>query len=310
MSIYSALEFEVPTIAYCVLHQRHKGIAVEDYRKTMTDLHRLIREESESINAIWKKYRDDVSAHAIQTQRSLLSQFLSTPLKSDSEEIGNILKGELAEHVKRIVPSDPFGIVAATEGQLTFGVQGKGKFKTLLSSGRKYIADLGFQTGRGHADIFESMFVVRGGQNLDVIEHIVRDRVGIYTPVHGKHIREFDSYANAAYNLIYLSGGIEAGGRLEASLFFSKGDTRYAPFRNALQEVLDGLQERHQLPHVSVWQRKLGLGGGKEFVLRLRGSDAKAMEAVIMNLPALGRKDFVSKALYRGHLVLKEMVMS
>ncbi len=309
MSIYTALSFDIPVIAYCALHQVRKGTKREDYQKTMADLHRLVRVETEAVNAAWRKYQSEASAHILQTQQSLLSEFLSTPLTSDREEIQNILKNQLVEYSKRVLPNHRFGVVTATEGRVMVNSVGEGGFNKLARSGKKYMTELGFRTTKGHPEIYESMFVFEGGQNFDIIEHMIRDRVGIYTPVHGKHIKEFDSYAYAAYNLVYLSGDLDSHGKFEASLFFSKGETQYAPFRNALREMLDLSQANRPFPHVSVWQRKLGLGAGREFVLRIRSSDVKNIASFLAKIPTVERKQFASQALNKGHLLLKEMII-
>lgn len=308
MSIYSALNFDAPLIAYCALHQIREGVAPSDYEKTMVDLHRLVEKESIAINDRWETYKNDISAHIIQTRRGLMSQFLSTPLRSDSEEIDGIVRDGLAEYSKRVVPDHPHGVVSGTEGLISFNQTRMRHLDKLLALGKRETTAMGFLTRKGHPAIYESVFMMRGAMNLDVIEHIVRDRIGIYKPVHGKHITEFEAYAYTAYNMISLFGELRNSDKYEASLFFSKGDRRYAPFRKELADLLGDIQSDLGFSHISVWQRKLGLGAGKEFVIRIRCSDMKSVEKCFDKIAKRGQYGKLQRTLMKGNLLIKEML--
>jgi hypothetical protein len=45
---------------------------------------------------------------------------------------------------------------------------------------------------------------------------------------------------------------------------------QYSPFRQEVAALMEYIAEQAQLQHASFWQRKLGLGTGKEFALHLR----------------------------------------
>ncbi len=310
MSIYRALEFDPPIIAYCALHQARKGVLPADYRKTMQDLHALIGKQSEVINNTWKQYHSETITRVVQMQRSLLTKFLATPLKSDIDEIDGIVREKLHELSERIMPQDAFGVLAASEGHALFDKSAKDLIGRMSSAGKSYLRELGFRTGKNDGEIYESVFGVKGAQNLDIIEHMVRDRIGIYTPVHGKHIQEFDAYAYAAYNLVHLTGELSTRGKYEASLFFSKGDTRYEPFRNGIKKAIEEVLGKRGTSHVSVWQRKLGLGVGREFVLRVRGEDINGPSEFIKGIVESKGGELIRKALVNGHLLVKEMLVS
>lgn len=308
MSIYSALGFEEPTIAYTALHQVRKGLNPDVYRQTMKDFHTLLREESKKVNEAWEAFRKDSAGRAIQSARSHLLQYLSTPLKSDTDEIQRILRERIEEYSTASVSQKPLGMIQTSEGRI-IDTLGKPLTKTHVASGRRYLAELGFSGGRPRRDIYESVFVVQGGQNLDVIEHIVRDRIGIYTPVHGKHIREFDSYSYAAHNLVILLGELESkAAGFETALHCSKGGVKYDVFRSGLKELLEEIQREHEISHASLWQRKLGLGSGREFVLRLQGKDQGTLLHALAELQRGSDKPFLKQALKGGHILCKEFL--
>lgn len=72
---------------------------------------------------------------------------------------------------------------------------------------------------------------------------------------------------------------------------------------------MEQVGERDDLCHISFWQRKLGLGTGKEFVLRLRlpeGEDAlRETIAAIANAGRVGKETIVK----RGKMVLGRRVL-
>ncbi|MEX2117606.1 MAG: hypothetical protein WEB37_12040 [Bacteroidota bacterium] len=307
MSVYTALKFEMPVVAYSALHQVRKGITPEVYIQTMKDFHRLLREEMANVNTAWHGFRNDAIARTLQSVRGLLLEYLNTPLKSDSEAIQKILRERIEEYSRNVFPDKPLGMILTTEGRVIYLPQGTSR--TLALSGKKYLSELGFGIGRPHREIFESVFLVEGGMNLDIIEHIVRDRIGIYTPVHGKYIGEFDSYAYSAHNLVALEGELgPANTEHEMAVFFSKGGVTYDVFRSALKSKLGAVVDRHKLRHSSLWQRKLGLGSGREFVLRLQGNNSAVLAEAIGALYGSTDAPFLKDALAAGHLLCKEFI--
>lgn len=308
MNIYSALRFEVPIIAYSALHQVRKGVTAEAYRKTMEDFHRLLREETEAIRKAWDAHRVEASSRAIQSARGLLTQFLSTPLKSDVDDIQRILRERLDEYGAAVSVQARPGMLSTGEGRIVESTDVS--FRKLAITGRAYLSELGFHTGKGRPEIYESVFLVEGAGNLDVIEHMVRDRIGIYTPVHGKHIGEFDSYAYNAHNLVLVLGEMKPGATHEAAAWCSKGGVKYDVFRSALKDELERLMSKQKaLLHASVWQRKLGLGSGREFVIRLQGNDLSDLCRAVDDLRTGSKEKYVRTALAGGHVLCKELII-
>jgi hypothetical protein len=175
MSVYTALKCEMPIIAYSALHQVRKGIDPMVYAQTMKDFHRLLREETEKVNSAWDEFRKDAVTRTLQTARGRLLEYLSIPLKSDSEAIQNILRERIEEYSRTVLSEQSLGMIQTTEGRVVDLPAGTAR--NLVVSGRKYLTELGFNIGRPKRDIFESVFLVQGGMNLDIIEHIVRASV-------------------------------------------------------------------------------------------------------------------------------------
>ncbi|HWP82073.1 MAG TPA: hypothetical protein VNN76_05415 [Bacteroidota bacterium] len=307
MSIFSTLSFDTPIIAYSAFHQAKKNVPSEAYVSTMLDLHKLLREQTSNIQSNWESHLSARITHSLSTIRRLLTPFLTTPLKSDEIEIEKGLRDELQRLVDDLLPRIKYGVIATTEGRITLDAELPKLPKKFVSNGRMYLKELSMTVGKGVPDVFESNFIIHGSENLDIIEHLVRDRIGIYTPVHGKHIKEFEGYSYAAHNLILLHGELSTRGvSHEAALFFSKGETHYAPFRNGVAKVIEPLKSL--VPHVSVWQRKLGLGTGREFILRVRYSDKEAASEMLERLLSEKAIPFVHEAFSKSYLLIKELL--
>jgi hypothetical protein len=306
MSIYTALSFDPPIIAYTSLHQARKGVEPAAYSKTMLELHQLLREQSRSVKLLWEETLSTAIAHTATKIRRSLTAYLTTPLKSDEEDIERALRDELRDFLSTVVHNLPVGMLTSSEGRIIVDGGQPPIPGRVLSRSKSYLRELGFQPHASSPPIFSSQFVIQGGENIDVLEHMVRDRIGIYTPTHGKHIREFEGYSYTLYNLVQLHGSLELSNqRYESALIFSKGETRYEPFRNGIRELIERMVQRHGLSHVSLWQRKLGLGAGREFVLRVRGNNVNALIAAQTDV-SFKEKPFVTEALRKGYFLIAE----
>ena len=313
MNLQSVIDTPAPTIAYCVHHQRLPEVPREEYQKTMKELHQRIREETAAITGAFKQHVTSTIDKETENLRNTLSHFLHTPISSDNEDVRRILVESFERFNDQMLGTAPLGLVDSHESRI-FGVTSKKAVeKRLLKNGRTYLTGLGFTITKGSPDIFESVFIVHGALNLDVLEHIVRDRLGIYSTTHGKHIKEFGGYSYAAYNLVFSKGEMPASEKLpkytELTFHFSKPDMKYAPFRNGLADVLEQLGGVVSLAHLSLWQRKLGLGAGKEFTLRVVSDKSDTSSAVIEWFNKQREKEFVREPLIMGgSLVVKEFI--
>ncbi len=311
--MYSIVQTPLPTIAYCAFHQPNRSVPADEYVKTMVELHQRIAQESIELNAARTKFLSEAVTRESQGVQNALAQFLHTPISSDKEEVQRTLRESFERLKDQLLDGSSVGLSESVESRVFFVSSKKSLEKKLLRNGKLYLEKLGFATVKGSAEIFESTFIVNGGMNLDILEHIVRDRLGIYSTTHGKHIKEFEGYAYAAYNLAFVKGKMPAPDTVadytELAFYFSKPDVKYAPFRSGLSEALEKLADGLALDYVSLWQRKLGLGVGKEFVLRVVGNRPEAAAEVIHWLDEYEEKPFVREAIIgNGNLLVKELL--
>jgi hypothetical protein len=286
MSVYTA--FPLPSVTYSILHGPMPGIPREEYEGTIVEMHRRVEEESLLFGDHQVKILAELSGRQAQMLRGALSQFLETPIRSDDAEIRRIFLDAFDEHRGQVSESGPWGAIASWAGFAVAPAAGPAWLKKLEANGRRSRAVLGLDAPKGSPEAYESVYVVRGGLNLDVLEHVVRDRLGIYASAHGKHIGQAAPFVVAAHNLVHASGAdfwkLLPFVRAEAVLTFDKPAVPYNQFRTSLAPLIDSALTGSGAPAATLWQRKLGLGRGSEFALRILLSRCEDAPGVIDRL--------------------------
>jgi hypothetical protein len=314
MSMYRILGTPVPTISYCIFHQAASSGSVEKYLDTLRELHSSVRRETASIAAAYAKHVRDVIGRESQALRGSLSEFLQTPMRSDNASVQRIFSDSFERFQEQVVGSPAIGVTRSYEGKVITPAFQKTADRKLVANGTTYLKGLGFVAGKTKGDIFESVFIVEGGMNLDLIEHIIRDRLGIYVETHGKHLDLTGGYSFGAYNLVGSWGQLTRdevlNGQVELAVFFAKPAMQYAPFRAGLLEALGHVTKRISPRSITLWQRKLGLGKGKEFILRWLCEGSRQAVEILRLLEQQMEPPFVKRVLIdQGHLVLKELLI-
>ncbi len=311
MSTYSILNAPVPTISYSILHQPGSSALVDEYVGTIRELHAVVIRESDALTAAYQKSVRETITRESQALRGALGEFLAMPVRSDTASVQKIFGESFERYQEQVVGTGPLGVIRSYEGRVVEPGFQKAAERKLVVKGRSYLKGLGFARGKAGADVFESVFLVQGGMNLDLLEHIIRDRVGIYGPTHGRHLEQAGRYLFAAYNLVG-SWGARAdilAGQFEAALYFSKPAMPYDTFRGGLLGALEVLVKEKPVRQVSLWQRKLGLGRGSEFILRCTAASTGDIGDVLGWLGRCHEPAFLKSALMsRGQLVVKELV--
>jgi hypothetical protein len=310
MSIYEVISIDIPILAYSVFHQPRKTVTAKEYGKSLLEFRTELKEESEKIQTAWQNYLLDLTAKTVQTTRGNLSQFLSTPIQSDTGEIQHIISDQIGQTAEQLLPKIRFGLMEGYDGRFLIEASQVEIPKTRAIGGRSFFQNIGFKIGRNNSAIFESLYLIQGGTNLDILEHLARNRIGIYNSSHGIKINQSIAADCALYNLLFLDGSLEhTVDRFELQVRFAKGKESYELFNKELIESMKVFRmEVHDL-NVSVWQKKLGLGIGEEYILRFKTKDRSSLRAAITVIQKLVKgKDPVANSLGAGIWLVKEII--
>jgi hypothetical protein len=313
MDVYRALNADVPQLLFTVLHQAGSTVSNEEFTHTATALHMEIRKQAGEISErLYQWLMQQYSQQAEETVQKLQRLgFLSEQI--DVEEVQQILERDFRRLGNRLGSETMLGIQGSAEVSISEAIPADPDLAKHVADGYEYLASLGFKPGQG--PLHETWLFFRGSIHYDIMEHIVRDRMGIYTGNHGNHIENVAHTSFSTYNLVYQLGEsltadlVDDVAIQEVTFAFSKSPIQYSPFRQEVSSLMEYVGEQTNLIHASFWQRKLGLGTGKEFVLRLRlpaGDDL--LREVIEVIAASGRvgKETIVK---RGKLMLGKRVL-
>ncbi len=313
MDIYRALNADVPQLLFTVLHQSGPTVTDEDFTRTVTALQMDIRKQVLEVGeGLHQWLVQQYSQQAEETMRKL--QRLGVLAEhADVGEVQQILERDYGRLGSRIGSETLLGMQGSAEETFSEETPTDPDLAKRIADGREYLASLGFKPGQG--PLHETWLLFRGSIHYDVMEHIVRDRMGIYVGSHGAHIENVGRTSFGTYNLIYQLGEALTAdlaydvATQEVTFAFSKGPIHYSDFRHEVSALMEHVGDQMNLIHASFWQRKLGLGTGKEFVLRLRLPVGEVpLQEVIGVIAGAGRvgKETIVK---RGKLMLGRRVL-
>ncbi len=313
MDIYRALNADVPQLLFTVLHQSGPTFPEEDFTRTVTALHQDMRQQAQEAGEELRQWLQQQSQQeAGETARKL--QRLGLLAESASvEAVQQALERDIRRFAGRVGSESLLGMQGSGEEVFSESMPQDTDLAKRVADGREYMASLGFRPGQG--PLHEAWLLFRGSVHYDVMEHIVRDRMGIYRGSHGAHIENVGRTSFGTYNLVYqlgesLTADLASDAQTQEVTFaFSKGPFHYSDFRRDVSALMEQIGERSDLLHISFWQRKLGLGTGKEFVLRLRlpeGEDAlRETIAAIADTGRVGKETIIK----RGKMLLGSRVL-
>ena len=313
MDVYRALNADVPQLLFTVLHQSGPTVSEEDFTRTVTALQMDIRKQVLEVGERLHQWLvQQYSQQAEETVRKL--QRLGVLAEHvDVSEVQQILERDYGRLGNRIGSETLLGMQGSAEETFSEEMPTDPDLAKRIADGHEYLSSLGFKPGQG--PLHETWLLFRGSIHYDVMEHIVRDRMGIYVGSHGAHIENVGRTSFGTYNLIYQLGEVLTAdlatdvATQEVTFAFSKGPFHYSDFRREVSALMERVGEEMNLIHASFWQRKLGLGTGKEFVLRLRlpAGEASLREAigVIAGAGRVGKETIVK----RGKLMLGKRVL-
>ena len=274
MDVYRALNADVPQLLFTVLHQAGPTVSDEVFTRTVTALHQEIRGQAQAVGTRLQEWLDQQALREAEETASRLRRLGFLAETADAGEVAQTLARDYRRLAGRVGSESLLGLQGSAELVFSERTPDDPELAKRVADGREYLASLGFKPGQG--PFHEAWLLFRGSIHYDVMQSVVRDRIGIYHSSHGDHIVNVGRVSFGTYDLIYQLGESLTADLAsdvltqEVTFAFGKGPVEYSPFRQEVSALLEQVAEHTNLVHASFWQRKLGLGTGKEFVLRLR----------------------------------------
>lgn len=312
MDVYRALNMDVPQLLFTVLHQSGPTVSDEDFTRTVIALHLDIRKQAHEVGEELQQWLQQQSRQEAEETARKLQRLGLLAETANVEAVQQALERDFRRFAGRVGSESVLGMQGSGEEVFAETMPLDADLAKRVTDGHEYMTSLGFKPGQG--PLHEAWLLFRGSLHYDVMEHVVRDRMGIYVGTHGAHIENVGRTSFGTYNLIYQLGEsltadlAEDAPVQEVTFAFSKGPFHYSDFRQEVSSLMEHVGEQVNLIHASFWQRKLGLGTGKEFVLRLRvpaGEDA--LREVIEAIANSGRRG--KEIIKRGKMLLGRRVL-
>lgn len=313
MDIYRTLNLAAPQLLFTVLYQAGPTVSEEEVTRTVTALHLDIRHQAQAVGEELQRWLEQQYTQRAEETVRQLQRLSALSAQADLEKVQQTVLRDYRQLGNDIGTQSVLGMQGSAEEAFREEVPSHPDLARRFADGREYQASLGFKPGQGF--MHEAWLLFRGSVHYDIMEHIVRDRMGIYRGSHGAHIQNVTGTMFRTYNLIHhlgepLTADMARDSQMQEVTFaFNKGPIQYGPFRQEVTALMEYMAEQTYLAHASFWQRKLGLGTGKEFVLRLRlpAGEASLLEviSVINGAGRVGKETIVK----RGKLMLGKRVL-
>jgi hypothetical protein len=313
MDVYRALNADVPQLLFTIMHQATPTVSVEEYTRKVLDLHTEIRHQAEAMTGELHTW---IQQQCAQQAEEMVRKFQRLGIlaeQADLEQAGEFLERDYSRLASRLGSQALLGMQGSGEEVLNDDIPAIPDLAERVVEGRQYLASLGFQPGKGI--ISESWLLFRGSMHYDIMEHVTRNRLGIYKGMYADHLSSVAGALFSTYNLIYQVGeGLtftltEDMPTQEISFAFNKGPDHSSLFLQEVAALMEEIADPIPLLHASFWRRKLGLGAGKEFTLRLRlpAGEEYVQEAIttIEHAGQVGAETLVK----RGKILLGKRVL-
>jgi len=253
MDIYRTLNVAVPQLLFTVLHQAGPTVSEEEFTGTVTALHMDIRHQAQEIGEElhrWLEQQYTQRAHGAVRQFQRLAALAE---QADLEQVQETLLRDYQQLGNDISTESVLGMQGSAEEAFRDEIPSHPDLARRFADGREYLASLGFKPGQG--SMHEAWLLFRGSIHYDIMEHIVRDRMGIYRGSHGAHIQHVTRTMFRTYNLIHQLGepltADVAQDTQEVTFAFNKGPIQYNAFRQEVRVLMEQVVEQTYLQHAS-----------------------------------------------------------
>lgn len=293
MDIYRALNADVPLSLFTVLHQGIPKLSSEEDLQLVTSFHDKVHALASSLDdelQHWqqKQYNDQAEEMMSKLQREgLLAEKVETVLLKET------LLRDYQRLGSRIGSHSLVGLLGASEVVLDETMPNDAQLIRLATAGQRYMTSLGFKPRQGI--MHETWLLFRGSVHYDIMDHLIRTRTEIYQDNPDKPFKHVHYMTTSTFDLVYQTGeGLTAEPHedvpmQQVSFAINKGQLPYSIFRHNVAILMEEAGEHALTFHASFWQRKLGLGIGKEFTLRFRLPEGEEhLQSLIEGLSHMG----------------------
>ena len=312
MSIFADLGIPSTVVSFSLIEQNAPGVDPAEFRASREELLARMRTESEALKEAFANSLAEVRMKTAQVARGSLNQYLSTPIKSDNEDVQRIIKDAFEKYTEQILPSVNVGLDSSWfsafigDGSL---LNSSSKVpplvRNLLSGGKRELQRLGFKKGRASGSMYETVYLMRTGMSLDALEYLMAKSFS------GDEQRRSVSSSRGSLGTLLSSSGDSAQTKSlwEATIIPAIDGSVNPEFVAGFEDVSQQLMKEFNVHHLSLWRNKMLMTEEKPFVVRIRViPDQKLLFEIIKWLSTSGNELSRKQLTEKSALLVKEII--
>ncbi len=312
MNVFEELGIPPRLAAYSVVQQVSSPGDLKDFPKLLADALNAAQTEAAAIADAFSALLIESRLKTAQVARGSLNAYLSTPIKSDNEDVQRIIREALEKYSDQFLPALKLGIhsawssrVVADSSIVTSRTNLSVSVRTMLSGGRHLLTSSGFNKGKGLPNIFETDFLMEGGINLDVLEASIRKNMSGPSPL---------SIAGPQVNELYSVPSILEMSKQTTSLwesvFYPQGlELNDAELTREMDVLFNQLSKEFNLHQLSLWRTKFPSARSHTHAVRIRMiPDQKLLMDIVKWFSSQGGGAISGSLVDGGALIVKEIL--
>ncbi len=305
MSIYQAVGIGSRVVLQSLIRRTPAGTKKE-YREASELFHAQLAKEARSVRTRLVQERSEAVLRAAQVTKGALNQFLSTPIRSDNEEVQRILRDGFEKLGGQVGPDDGAEFFASWDAKvLTDPAKGAGVGR-LVSAARRELVGCGVKT-TGTGDLVETCYTAAGLCTPEVADRIVRSTLNALDD-NVRSVLAFDvSNVATGWHNVFSSGPVKGGPRLwEAAM---KPDLHSAMTWEEFVPVAEGMSKEFNLDAVQIWKECSAAPLKENLLLRIRlMADPQLLGALVRWIQGWHEKPVGTALTKSGSLLVKEIL--
>ncbi|MGA7160487.1 MAG: hypothetical protein WBZ48_05755 [Bacteroidota bacterium] len=312
MSIFTELGIPSRTISYSMVYQARPVIEIVEFKKVINESLRNTLMDAALLRDAFQSSLIEARMKSAQVSQGALNQYLSTPIKSDNEDVRRIIKEALEKYSDQILPTAKIGIEAAWNSNIVgdaiiVGSQTKLSVlvRKMLSSGKRTLGHLGFSRGKSSSTIFETVYLLETGINVDLLEYVLRKSASVLDIS-----RNVERTWSGIHTIVASAGvGEQTASLWEASLYPQILGMNNNEFIAEVEKIFEQLSKEFNLHQLSLWQKRFTFRDEDGFTIRVRMiPDQKLLFEIVKWLASTENVQLKQALTANAALIVKEII--
>ncbi len=279
MGIYEILNGQSQTIKLSLIHQNGITTNQKEHIKELQEFMKLVQQEAEAKEKTFASNVEETTAKSVQALKGNLSEFLSTPLRSDQDEILKHIVDHAKQLEKQYVIPSKICIYDAVLSKYSIDDSSENKLKPLFVSSRRLLKSRGFSKISDRQAIFASDFIVDGIDTLSVLESILSGLLSLRMKTlfadATVSLRAYDLFPSADYHS-------KPADKYEILLTIRNREMDHSAVLNNLHSWLESIGAGNFTWFF--WKKRLLSGYGGETILEIRLKDKLEVRRFLLRI--------------------------